>query len=243
VTPDELTRLVRTAHGDAWEAEGRLRERFGGGAARARGARLMASGIPRAQWNNADVTDAHPDLDAVTAWYGSLDVPWGLRVPLELDVDLGTPLFVKRCVGVAARRFHPHPPDETVVRAATPADDYAALDAHLFGGDLAESRLWVDPERASDRFRHWIGERDGEAVAIGTALRTDGEAGPAVYVTGLAGRPDACAALAGAAAADAFAGGAALVHANPDDDAEAALWTALGALEVPGFQVRVVRVD
>jgi hypothetical protein len=45
---DRLTQLVRMAHADAWEAEGRLRERYGGGVARVRGARLMASGISEA---------------------------------------------------------------------------------------------------------------------------------------------------------------------------------------------------
>ena len=34
VTTDDLTRRVRAAHADAWQAEGRARERYGGGAAR-----------------------------------------------------------------------------------------------------------------------------------------------------------------------------------------------------------------
>lgn len=67
VTIDELTALVRTALADAWEVEGRAREPYGGGWARMRGARLMASGIPQAKWNNADITAADADLEAVSA--------------------------------------------------------------------------------------------------------------------------------------------------------------------------------
>jgi len=68
VTTDELTRRVRAAHADAWEIEGRARERYGGGAARVQGARMMASGLPEAKWNNVDVTDASVDVAAIREW-------------------------------------------------------------------------------------------------------------------------------------------------------------------------------
>ena len=35
--------VVRTAHGDAWQVEGRMREPLGGGVTEVRGARLMAA--------------------------------------------------------------------------------------------------------------------------------------------------------------------------------------------------------
>ena len=53
-----LEARVRTAHADAWAVEGALREPHGGGAATLPGIRLMASGLPHAQWNSADVTNA-----------------------------------------------------------------------------------------------------------------------------------------------------------------------------------------
>jgi hypothetical protein len=62
------------------------------------GARLMASGIAQAKWNNADVTDAAVDVTAMRRWYESRGMPWGMRVPLEIALDFGEPLFVKRCV-------------------------------------------------------------------------------------------------------------------------------------------------
>ena len=70
--PDALDRRVWDAHGDAWQAQGRLREGCGGGAAEMPGIRLMASGLPHAQWNNGDVTqpDEVPWND-VRAWYAA----------------------------------------------------------------------------------------------------------------------------------------------------------------------------
>lgn len=55
MTDPELTARVRTAHGDAWEAQGCLRESVGGGALELHGIRLMASGLPDTQFNNGDV--------------------------------------------------------------------------------------------------------------------------------------------------------------------------------------------
>jgi hypothetical protein len=242
VTIDELTALVRTAHADAWEVEGRVREPYGGGWARMRGARLMASGIPQAKWNNADITAADADLEAVSAWYDARDVPWGLRVPLGLEVALGRPLFIKRCVGIVAGAFVPLEPSAVVRRArADEFDLVARLDAAPFGGDLEQSGAWVAPQLGAPGFRHWIVEARGPA-GLATTVRSDGDAGPAVYLTGVGafdrGGLDA---LVTTAVAAAFADGARLVHANPDDDAEAARLARLGGVEVAGFEVRVVR--
>ena len=45
-----LAERVWSAHGDAWQAEGRLRQSRGGGAVALPGIRLMSSGLPHAQW-------------------------------------------------------------------------------------------------------------------------------------------------------------------------------------------------
>lgn len=241
MTLDELTAVVRAAHGDAWEVEGRAREAYGGGWARMHGARLMASGIPQAKWNNADITAADVDLDAVSAWYEARDVPWGLRVPLGLHVALGCPIFIKRCVGIRAEAFVP---GESAVRVrqarAGEGELIARLDAA--GGDLEQSRVWVAPQFGDPRFRHWVAESGGKPVGLATTVRSDGDAGPAAYLTGVSGSTSAVLdALVRTAAAAAFAEGARLVHANPDDDAKAAQLSLLGGFEVPGFEVRVVR--
>jgi hypothetical protein len=73
----DLGELVRTAHADAWQAEGRLREPHGGGVCAVRGARAMASGIRTPKWNNADVIHEQVDLEALSAWYESRGMPLG----------------------------------------------------------------------------------------------------------------------------------------------------------------------
>jgi hypothetical protein len=95
----ELGALVRTAHADAWQAEGRLREPHGGGVCAVQGARAMASGIRTPQWDNADVTHEPVDVAALGAWYAARGMPWGLRVRLQIPLAVGEPLFAKRCRG------------------------------------------------------------------------------------------------------------------------------------------------
>jgi hypothetical protein len=205
----------------------------------------MASGIPRAKWNNADITDAGADLDGVSDWYAARGVPWGIRVPLEFDVSLGTHLFVKRCVGISAESFdHPGVAEASVRRGAeTELELLARLDA--LGSDLLdESRAWIGPQLGTSGFSHWIADHDGEPLGLATTVRTDGDAGPAAYVTGVfASDPTVTRSLVGAAVAEAFAEGAELVHANPEDDADAERYISLGGVEVPGFNVRLVRSE
>ena len=216
----------------------------------------MASGIPRTKWNNADVTAREVDLVAMSAWYEERDVPWGIRVPLDLSVELGTALFVKRCVALLPAKF----PDQASPSGGlqvSPADAndpaaFAALDAAMFGGDIGgaveESRAWVEPQFRAAGFRHWVAELDDVQVGIATTLRSDGEAGPAAYLTGLAvlaGSPrrEVVSMLVAVAVADAFSAGAEFVHMNPDYDLEAGWLASFGAVEVPGLLVRVVRSE
>src|SRR4051794_26880816 len=124
---EELTRRVRAAHADAWELQGRVRKPFGGGAARIAGARLMASGIPQAKGNNADVTDASVDVGAIRWWSGARGVRWGMRVPVELELDGGEPLFVKRCVAVLPRAAEPA--SRFAVRLEVDVGAFAALES------------------------------------------------------------------------------------------------------------------
>jgi hypothetical protein len=225
-----------------------LRVPLGGGAARVRGARLMASGIAEAKWNNADVVSADVDWDAVRAWYGVRDVPWGVRVPLELDVDVGEPLFVKRCVAIEPDAWVAVAAPTVKVRRAGTSESalVAALDCEIFGGgDPAPSRAWVEPEVGAAGFRHFVAEVGGTPAGGATTILTDGDAGPAAYLTAFGAVPGApwrevVEALVAEARGAAFDDGAAFVHANPDAD-EWDVLAAAGAVEVPGLQVRVVR--
>ena len=245
-----LRRRVLDAHGDAWQAEGRRRAAHGGGAAEIRGARLMASGIATAKWNNADITDAGVDLDAMRAWYAVRDVPWGMRVPLGLEVDLGTPLFEKRSLYLAVSSPWNPPPSSLSLRRCGGDDfeTFAAAEVAAFGGDLETSHRWLAPVFGSDGFEHWIAADPGGAIAaIASTVRTDERAGPAMMVTGVASvgasHPRDIEGFAAAIIAASFDEGVGLVHAHAIGEAEAALWLGLGFAEVPGFLIRVVRPD
>jgi len=248
--------LVRTAHADAWQVEGRLREPYGGGVCAVRGARAMASGIKTPKWNNADVTDEQVDLEALSAWYGSLGMPWGLRVPLELSLAVGEPLFVKRCMGLLVssgaesrlRRLGPAGGVQVRRIRADERDRFVALEVAAFGDDPATARAGLGPQFGVAGFDHWVAEVAGATVGIATSVRSDELAGPAVMVTGMAALSGADARLvktqlsAQISAQAVPAGpGATLVHVYPDDDEEAAAFAAVGFLEVPGFLVRLVQ--
>jgi hypothetical protein len=253
----QLGELVRTAHGDAGQAEGRLREPYGGGVCAVRGARAMASGIRTPKWNNADVTHEQVDLEALRAWYGSLGMPWGLRVPLELSLTVGEPLFVKRCMGLVAssgaesglRLFDPAGGVQVRRIRADERDRFVALEVAAFGDDPATARAWLGPQFGVAGFDHWVAELAGTTVGIATSVRSDELAGPAVMVTGMAAVPGVDARLVKAqlsaqisAAAVQAGPGATLVHVYPDDDEEAAAFAAVGFIEVPGFLVRLVQL-
>jgi hypothetical protein len=165
----QLGELVRTAHGDAWQAEGRLREPSGGGVCAVRGARAMASGITTPKWNNAEVTHHQVDLDALSAWYGSRGLPWGLRVPLELSLAVGEALFVKRCMGLLAsggaesrlRQLGPAGGVQVRRLRADERDRFVALEVAAFGDAPATARAGLGPQFGRAGFDHWVAELAG----------------------------------------------------------------------------------
>src|ERR1700742_2572114 len=143
---------MQTAHADAWEAQGRLRERFGGGVGRARGIRLMASGLPEPQWNNGDVFAPDADVGAAREFYAGFGVPWGVRVPAGMPWSHGRHLFSKRLMGLPPAAFAPAAPvPGLALRAAAPADldTVAAIDAEAFESDPTPA--WIDPLLRSER--------------------------------------------------------------------------------------------
>jgi hypothetical protein len=216
----------------------------------------MASGIRTPKWNNADVTHQQVDIEALSAWYGSLGMPWGLRVPLEFSLAVGEPLFVKRCMGLVASsgaesglRPLDHAGGVQVRRIrADERDRFVALEVAAFGDDPATARAWLGPQFGVAGFDHWVAELAGTTVGSAASVRSDELAGPAVMMTGMAAVPGADARLVKAqlsaqisAQAVPAGPGATLVHVYPDDDEEAATFAAVGFIEVPGFLVRLVQ--
>lgn len=238
---------VRTAHGDAWAAEGRAREAVGGGVLRVPDARAMASGIPLPAWNNADITGPEPDLEQLRAWYERLGMPWGMRVPVELDLTVGQPLFVKRCFGATSATLPgPNGSEGLVIRRARPEELGRFVDAEvaMFGQPADVTRRFIEPVFGHDGFEHWFAFRDERTVAVATLVLSDGEAGRAAMLTGLAAMPDEASSRTVLAAAALTAtlerdpDRLLHVHADPDDDPEEL--SGLGFQEVPGFVVRLV---
>jgi len=241
---------VRTAHADAWQAEGRLRADAGGGATELPGVRLMASGLPHPQWNSGDVTDcALLDLGAVRAWFAGrafgAGVPWGLRVPAGAAFLHGHRLLRKRCMALHRDAMRPFAaPRDVEIRGAARKDiaAIASIDAHAFAGTVDETLPWVAPHVGAPGFHVAVALHAGGVVGIATAIRTDDRAGPCVAIFGVGVLPHArrrgvASALTSWLLESAFAGGAELAHLNPDSDAAANLYARLGFVETAGFDI------
>jgi GNAT superfamily N-acetyltransferase len=239
------------------QAEGRLRTRCGGGVQSLPGVRLMASGLPHAQWNSGDVTDpAQFDLAAVRTWYagraGGAGVPWGMRVAAGAPFAFGRCLFRKRCMALSADQWRPpqwlDPPRraEVRIRAAAPddLDAVVAIDTAAFGDTPAQVRGWIGPHLSAADIAVAIAEHDDMPVGIATAIHTRDRAGPCVGLYGIAveahwRRRGIASALTAHLLERAFAAGSALAHLNPDDDAAAAVYARLGFVETAGMDVYV----
>lgn len=249
---DRLDERVWAAHGDAWQAEGRLRERLGGGAVELQGIRLMASGLPHPQWNNGDVTDpATVSWGEVRAWYAArasgAGVPWGVCVPAGVPIGLGRLLMRLRCMGLQLPRpATSDAPSRVEIRIARGADAgvVAAIDATAFDETVARMRPWIEPHLGAPGFTVALAERDGEPVGVATAIRTDGRAGPCVGIFGVAvlerarrrGVASALTAWLLDRAADA---GATHAHLNPNNARAARVYAGLGFVETAGLDVYV----
>jgi GNAT superfamily N-acetyltransferase len=240
---------VLASHGDAWQAEGRLRARLGGGTLELPGIRLMASCIPVPQWNNGDVTDpALVDIETVRAWYADRRCPWGVRVPAGLPWPYGRRLFTKRCMGLRPAAFRPaSPPPGVGIREPGPAETetYALVDAAAFGEDDPRPTVaWTRPMAGASGSRLAMARLDGEPVGVAYGVRTSDTGGESVGVFGVAVLPGARRrgigqALTSVVVGWGFATGADLAWLNPDTEQAAGLYSRLGFEETGGFDVYV----
>jgi GNAT superfamily N-acetyltransferase len=246
---------VRVAHGDAWQAEGTLRLAFGGGVTAVRGARLMASGIGHPQWNNADVDDpSAADVEAMREWYAAIGVPWGVRVPAGATWPHGRFLFRKRLMGLALSGFGrpaanspPGGQNRVVIRQARPDDLDTVLHIDSIGFEVADAgleRRWIEPHLYGEHIDVALAELEGEPVGTGYALHSDGRAGSALYVGGVAVLPHARRRGVASAVTEwlldrGAAAGAQLAHLHPDTDEAARIYARLGFVEVDGLDIYV----
>jgi GNAT superfamily N-acetyltransferase len=239
-----LTR-VQVAHADAWEAEGRLRERHGGGALAVRGLRLMASGLPPAQWNSGDVTAPDADLDAARAFYAERGAEWGVRVPVGMRWHHGRRVLTLRLMALEQpSAFRQSPGSEIRAATAGDLDTVLAIDAAAFGVAAGGERPWLAPHLGAPSFTTAFATLDGEPAGTGYAVRTDGLGGPALYVAGVAVREEARRRGVGAALSSwltkqGLRHGARLAHLHADTDAAARVYARLGFADTAGLDVYV----
>jgi GNAT superfamily N-acetyltransferase len=244
--PPEASR-VHVAHADAWAAEGRLREPYGGGVLEAPGLRLMASGLPEVLWNSGDVTAADADLDAARAFYAVRGAAWGVRVPPAVPWPYGRRLRTLRLMALAAADAAPAPPAPGVrVRRAGPSDLAAVLrvDATAFRSDPAVERPWIEPHLDAPGIDVALATLDGEPVGTGYGIRTDGHAGPCLFLAGVAVLPAARRRGVGAAVSSwllerGLAAGAEIAHLHADTHEAARVYARLGFADVEGMDVHV----
>lgn len=247
---DSLRQRVLVAQGDAWQVQGRLRQRLGGGACELPGVRLMSSGLQRPYWNTGVVTDAGAvDVAAVRAWYaaraGGAGVPWGLLVPAGQPFASGRWLRARRCMALEPPAFVPARGAAGVaLRIATEADveRVVAIDSAAFEEPVEQNRAWVSPQVGAAGFTVALASLGGEAVGIATAIQTGSAAGRCVGIYGVAvlahaRRRGIGATITAWLLARAFARGAMLAHLNPDTEAAARLYARLGFVEVDGFDI------
>lgn len=245
-----LDRRVYLAQTDVWQAEGRLRAPFGGGAAELPGVRLMASGLPHAQWNNGDVIDAaQVRIDDVREWYAARangrGVPWGLRVAADVPFAHGRRMFRKRCMALLPQRQQQRDSSPGVhIDAALPSDldDVVRIDAACYGATTEEMRPWIEPQIGAPGCTIAVARVDGAAVGIATAKLTDGLAGPSVGIFGVGvvehvRRRGIATALTAWLLARAWDEGATLAHLNPDSDEAARVYARMGFEETAGLDI------
>lgn len=232
--PVDLVQRTRTAVADAGQAEGVLRQSLGGGAAELRDVRLMASGLPHAQWNSADVTGPDPDLRGASAFYASRGLPWGVRVAAGTPWAHGRHVMRQRLMAVS--RVQPAPAVAELDLAPAGPEDIewvVSVDAAAFGEDLETDRPWIEPHLGAAGVETAIALLRGKPVATGYTLRTDGRAGPALYLGGIAvlaafRRRGVAAATASWLLQRGFAAGADLAHLHADSEQSARVFARLG---------------
>jgi GNAT superfamily N-acetyltransferase len=205
----------------------------------------MASGLPQPQWNGADVTGPWPDLDGARAFYAARGLSLGVRVPAGMPWSAGVHVVSLRLMGLERAAFTPAPAVPGLELRVAGADDLEAildLDAAAFGHPPEEARPWLAPRRDAGGFTVALATLGGEPAATAYTARTDGPAGPAVLLAGVAvaeplRRRGIGAAISSWLLARGFAEGARLAHLQADTDAAARVYARLGFADAGTLEV------
>ena len=237
---------MRAAQADTLAVRGEVRARYGGVTAELRDLRVLAAGFESPGANGGDVTGPDPDLAGARGFFAGRSERWGLRVPPELPWAHGRRIAYQRLMGLPRGAFRPAAEVQGLaLRAAGPADleTVVALDGAAFGTDPTAA-TWFESLLAGARADVALAALAGEPAGTAYMLRSDGAAGPALFLGGVAVAPAARrrglgAALSSWLLARGFEGGAQLAHLCPDTDAAARIYARLGFTEVPGHDIYV----
>jgi len=174
-------------------------------------------------------------------------VSWGLRVPRAMPWSRGRLLFGRRTMAMEHAAFRPAPEVPGLGLRRAGLDDLAAvlhIDSTAFALDPGDNTRWLAPLLSAERVTVALAALEGEPAGTAYAMRTDGEAGPCLYLAGVAVLPAARRRGVGAAMSSwllerGFAAGAELAHLNPDTAVAARLYERLGFTETPGYDIYV----
>ena len=242
----DLATRTYTAHADSWEAQARLRAPWGGAAVALRGIRIAACGVAHPYFNGADVLEADCDLAGARAFYAARGVQWGVRVPTGLAWSHGRHLHSLRLMALPRPQFVPA---STVpglsLRLAGPddLDVVVGLDEAAFGETAGPP--WIAPLLTGDPAVEvglaLLGE---DPVGVAYTLRSDGLAGPCLYLAGVGVAPAARRRGIGAAVSSwllerGFAAGAGFAHLQADTEEAARVYRRLGFVDTPGQEIFV----
>jgi len=172
-------------------------------------------------------------------------VPWGVLVSAGAQWPHGRKLSGMRLMGMSTRSPRPAPAVEgLVIREATPRDapDVVHVDAAAFEEPVAIERRWIEPLLCAQSVTVAIAELHGVPVATGYTVSTDGDAGPGLYLAGVAVLPAARSRGVAAAVSTWLLSrdveqGPRIAHLHPDSDEAARVYARLGFIEVTGFDV------
>jgi GNAT superfamily N-acetyltransferase len=191
------------------------------------------------------VTSQYPDLRGARAFYADRGLALGVRVPDGMPWSAGRHVLDLRLMGLDPRAFAPAPGvPGLALRAAGPADleTVLDLDTGAFGGDREASRPWAEPHLAAAGFTVALAELDAQPAATAYSVRTDGAAGPALLLAGVAvaeplRRRGIGAAISSWLLVRGFADGARLAHLHADTDAAARVYARLGFVDAGALRV------
>ena len=150
-------------------------------------------------------------------------------------------------LGQPVSNSRPGDHNRVAIRRAGLDDLDAVLHVDAIGFEVADTELerqWIEPHLHGEHVDVALAELDGEPVGTACALRSDGRAGPALYVAGVTVLPNARRRGIASAVTEwlldrGAAAGAQLAHLHPDTDEAARSYARLGFAEVDGLDIYI----